>query len=335
MSTLSTPLVSIIIPTYNRADMLASAIESAIKQTYLNKQIIIVDDGSVDKTRELVAQYPQVEYIYQTNGGQGKARNTGLHVANGVYIASLDSDDIWNEDFIERCVEKLEKENLGFVFANWTQINNNEKSYDFFIASTILNNYIPSNNTNTWITLDNEKLRDIYLKICPSPSSSFVFRKHPTLHWSSHFEIADDWCLLLDMILVNGYNAAFTTDRLWTKRVADQNVYEGKDLIEILEHLHIKDLSAILERHRPNLREAEIAFLERDIYINIYKLYLHKLLGSKLTSSDHEKLKKALRTRPFLLLTASRIFIYFCVKENVKKAIRGILRLVKNPRGKH
>ena len=334
MSTFSTPLVSIIIPTYNRADMLANAIESAIKQTYVNKQIIIVDDGSVDETRELVAQYPQVEYIFQTNAGQGKARNTGLQMAKGIYIASLDSDDIWNDDFIERCVEKLEKDNVGFVFANWTQINNDEKSYDFFVESTILNNHIPSNNTKTWVSLDNEKLREIYLKICPSPSSSFVFRKHPTLQWSSHFEIADDWCLLLDMILVNGYNAAFTTDRLWTKRVANQNVYEGKDLIEILEHLHIKDLSSILERHRLNLRENEIAFLERDIYINIYKLYLHKLVGLKLTSNDHIKLKKALRLKPLLFVTASRMFIYFCIKENFKKAIYAASHVVSKLKGK-
>ncbi|GAB2972539.1 hypothetical protein GCM10027049_02970 [Mucilaginibacter puniceus] len=322
MSTSSTPLVSIIIPTYNRADMLASAIESAIKQTYLNKQIIVVDDGSVDETRELVAQYPQVEYIYQTNGGQGKARNTGLQMAQGVYIASLDSDDIWNDNFIERCIEKLEKENLGFVFANWTQVNGDNKSYDFFVESTILNSYISiSNNTDNWILLDNEKLREIYLKICPSPSSSFIFRKDPALHWNENFNIADDWSLLLDMILVKGYHAAVTTERLWTKRTADENVYEGKDIIEILEYLHVEDLSALLKLYRPYLRKVEIAFLERDIYINIYKLYLHKLFSFKLTSNDHVKLKKALRTRPFLLATASRIFIYFCAKENFKKAI--------------
>lgn len=334
MSTLSPPLVSIIMPTYNRADMLASAIESAIKQTYPNKQIVVVDDGSVDNTRALVAQYPQVEYIYQTNGGQGSARNAGLQIAKGKYIASLDSDDIWNDDFIERCVEKLEKDNLGFVFANWTQINNDKKGHDFFVESTILNDYIPSNNINSWISLDNEKLRQIYLSICPSPSSSFIFRRHPILHWNENIKIGDDWCLLRDMILINKCDAAFTTEMLWTKRTADQNVYEGKHLIEILEHLHVIDARAMLERHRPYLRQSEIAFLEHEIYINIYKAYLHKLVEFKLTSNDHLMFKKALRAKPLLFIKACIFLIYFWIKENIKKAIYIAQRIVSKVRRK-
>ncbi len=334
MSSTSLPLVSIIMPTYNRADMLSTAIESAIKQTYPNKQIIVVDDGSIDNTRELVANYPQIEYIYQSNKGQGGARNTGLKVAKGVYIASLDSDDIWNDDFIERCVEKLEKDNLGFVFTNWTQINNDQKGHDFFVESTILNDYIPSNSNNSWVSLDNKKLRQIYLSICPSPSSSFIFRSHPILQWNEDIKIGDDWCLLRDMILINKCEAAFTTERLWTKRTADQNVYEGKHLIEILEHLHVDDAKAMLERHRPYLSESEIAFLEHEIYINIYKAYLHKLVGFKLTSNDHAMFKKALRVKPFLFIKACVFLIYFWIKENIKKAIYIAQRIVSKIRGK-
>ncbi|MDF2433128.1 MAG: hypothetical protein JWP44_2759 [Mucilaginibacter sp.] len=320
MTTVSKPLVSIIIPTYNRAHILSSAIESAIKQTYLNKQIIVVDDGSVDETRELVAQYPQVEYIFQTNGGQGKARNTGLHRATGIYIASLDSDDSWNVDFIERCVEKLENENLGFVFANWTQIADNKKSYDFFAKTKMLNTYINSSN-NTWILLENEKLRKIYLKLCPSPSSSFVFRREPMLYWNEQLKIGDDWCLLLDMILLNGYNAAFTNEKLWTKRTGGQNVYEGRNIIEILEYLHVSDCSAILERHKHNLKESEIALLDINISIGIYKLYLHKLFKLKLTSNDHIKFTKVLCSNPFLFGKASLLIIFRFTKKILKKII--------------
>ncbi|MCB1025827.1 MAG: glycosyltransferase family 2 protein, partial [Acidobacteria bacterium] len=90
-------LASVIIPTYNRADKIARAIESARGQTFPNKQIIVVDDGSTDNTAEIVAKYPDVKYFYQKNQKQAAARNAGLKFAKGDYIATLDSDDVWNE----------------------------------------------------------------------------------------------------------------------------------------------------------------------------------------------------------------------------------------------
>src|ERR1700744_5068373 len=101
-------MVSVIIPTYNRAGLVGRAIESALGQTYPNKQIVVVDDGSTDGTASVVRRYQGVEYIYRSNGGQAAARSTGLEAARGVYIASLDSDDVWESAFLTRCVEVLE-----------------------------------------------------------------------------------------------------------------------------------------------------------------------------------------------------------------------------------
>lgn len=89
-------LVSVIIPTYNRAKYLPEAIASIQNQGFESIQIIVIDDGSTDNTRELMAEYGnQVTYLFQENQGPGKARNTGLEVATGKYIAFLDSDDLW------------------------------------------------------------------------------------------------------------------------------------------------------------------------------------------------------------------------------------------------
>jgi len=97
--TLSKPLVSVIIPTYNRAHFLPDAIESVLAQTYKNWELIVVDDGSTDNTREVVARFGgQVCYLYQENKGCGAARNTGIEYARGEYIALLDSDDVWYPD---------------------------------------------------------------------------------------------------------------------------------------------------------------------------------------------------------------------------------------------
>jgi glycosyltransferase involved in cell wall biosynthesis len=96
MTTNKQPSVSVIIPTYNRGYCVCKAIDSVLKQTYRDYEIVIVDDGSVDDTRERVAQYGEaVRYLWKLNGGAGSARNAGLRHARGHYVAWLDSDDVW------------------------------------------------------------------------------------------------------------------------------------------------------------------------------------------------------------------------------------------------
>jgi glycosyltransferase involved in cell wall biosynthesis len=299
MTSDSPSLVSIIIPTYNRAHLLSEAIESAINQYYPNKQIIVVDDGSVDQTRVLVERYPEVEYIYQANGGQSKARNTGLQHAKGIYIASLDSDDTWNNDFLEQCIEKLEHEEISFVFANWKQLVDDEKSFDFFKQSKVLNKYI-SSSKKTWISLGNTTLREIYLDRCPSPSSSFVFKKAAMVaNWNEQLKIADDWCLLLDMILLKGCNAAFTTEMLWNKRTDGQNICDGRNTLELIEHLGVRDNTNILEKYRNILTTSEIVFFNDKIARNIYE-YNVLVLKQKEAARNFILLKEGLHTNPFL-----------------------------------
>jgi glycosyltransferase involved in cell wall biosynthesis len=99
-------MVSIIIPTYNRASLLDEAIRSVLSQTYLQTphesapfEIIVVDDGSEDRTRDVVDGFGgKVVYHYRDHGGVSSARNEGLQRAGGDYIAFLDSDDLWMKD---------------------------------------------------------------------------------------------------------------------------------------------------------------------------------------------------------------------------------------------
>ena len=101
--------VSVIIPTYNSAVTLARSIDSALVQTLKPKEIIIINDGSTNNTAEVVGNYKdKILYLEQTNQGQGAARNAGLRVAVGKYVAFLDADDYWLPDFLRSCVEFLE-----------------------------------------------------------------------------------------------------------------------------------------------------------------------------------------------------------------------------------
>ncbi|UOQ81423.1 glycosyltransferase family 2 protein [Hymenobacter sp. 5414T-23] len=87
------PVVSIIITCYNYGHFLAEAIESALQQTYQYKEVVLVDDGSTDNTREVALRYPGVKYIYQHNQGLSAARNTGIRSSKGQYLVFLDADD--------------------------------------------------------------------------------------------------------------------------------------------------------------------------------------------------------------------------------------------------
>ena len=95
--------ISVIIPTYNRAHTLRRALDSVLAQTRPADEILVIDDGSTDTSRELLAQhYPQVRYLYQDNAGVSAARNLGIKHASGDWLALLDSDDEWLPEKLAR-----------------------------------------------------------------------------------------------------------------------------------------------------------------------------------------------------------------------------------------
>lgn len=109
-SAMSRPLVSVVIPTFERARTVARAVESVLQQTYRPLEVVVVDDGSTDGTREVLEAYAgRVVYVYQDNAGPSAARNRGLRESRGELIAFLDSDDVWLAPKLERQVALLEQ----------------------------------------------------------------------------------------------------------------------------------------------------------------------------------------------------------------------------------
>lgn len=104
------PKVSVIIPTYNRASFLHEAIDSVLHQSYQDFELILIDDGSDDDTRDILKPYQgRLNYHYQENAGISKTRNTGLRIAQGEFIAFLDSDDLWTRRKLEKQMEIFEQ----------------------------------------------------------------------------------------------------------------------------------------------------------------------------------------------------------------------------------
>ena len=114
--------ISVIIPTYNRRHTLERAIDSVLSQTFKPFEIIIVDDGSEDGTRNWVQEaYPSIKYIYQPNNGVSSARNKGIRSSRGSWIALLDSDDEWMPEKLEDQVIFI-NENPGSLFCHTNEI---------------------------------------------------------------------------------------------------------------------------------------------------------------------------------------------------------------------
>lgn len=114
--------VSVILPTYNRAKLLGRSIRSVLEQTFQDFELIIVDDGSTDNTREVVDSFgpEKIRYIrHPENQGPGAARNTAIARAQGEYLAFQDSDDVWFPGILERQVEALEQASprVGVVYS--------------------------------------------------------------------------------------------------------------------------------------------------------------------------------------------------------------------------
>src|ERR1700693_6123598 len=118
---------SIIIPTYNHANYISGAIQSALNQDYENVEIIVVDDGSTDNTHEIVLQFGnRGRYIRQDNHGLSAARNTGLRLARGEFVGLLDADDMYEKHYLRSLVDILENNSdmdaayCGFRFVSET-----------------------------------------------------------------------------------------------------------------------------------------------------------------------------------------------------------------------
>ena len=112
--------ISVIIPTYNRANFIVKAIESVLNQTVKVDEIIVIDDGSSDKTQELLKNY-NIKYKYQENSGVSKARNQGIKLSKNEWITFLDSDDIWEETKIQHQID-FHKNNKDILFSHTDEL---------------------------------------------------------------------------------------------------------------------------------------------------------------------------------------------------------------------
>lgn len=147
-------VVSIVIPVYNGEKFLPAAIESCLGQTYRDISIVIVDDGSIDNTNQIVTDYekadPRVRYVFQENAGLVEARKTGVRFITSPFFIFLDADDVLERDTVERLVTEQKKGDYDIVFSNFfvenesgKQISKQMGTYKYGLTKTgMINNIL-------------------------------------------------------------------------------------------------------------------------------------------------------------------------------------------------
>ncbi|NCD01144.1 glycosyltransferase family 2 protein [bacterium] len=283
------PLISVIIPTYNRAHFLPRAINSVLNQTYKNFELIIVDDGSTDETRKIIKKFLKkdlrIKYIYQKNsGGPSKPKNTGIQICKGEYIAFLDSDDEWFANKLEKQIKKYIKNNknnnIGIVGCGAIRINTKNKKtkkvipprYVKIKSSKVLNKTIPHSCSSVMI-------------------KKSVFKKIGL--FDNNIKTADDYEIYIR--ISRRYNFLFIREPLFNYYIHEDNI--SKPNSEIDEE-KIKEKQQIIKKHKKIFSK----------YPRAYSNEFKKIGTFKMLTKDYKNAKKyfikSIKINPF-----SRVYI--------------------------
>lgn len=271
------PLVSVIIPTYNRVELLEKTVRSVREQSYPNVEIIVVDDGSSDGTKEQFEDVSDVLLCTQKNQGPSVARNLGMCHANGEFLAFLDSDDYWEPGFLTACVGRLLATNAGMAFANWNEVDD---------SGSVLNpdmlgrrEYLNSLNlscSDGWESLTSDQTRDLFVWKTLAPPSGVVVRRSLFSHeWVPHVSIGEDRLFVLEGVFNNPVSAEFTRQILWSYRIHDSNsCTNNPDLVRVSRG-EIEAQHELMKRLGDRLTPDQSAFSKASLAASYHDLGYH------------------------------------------------------------
>ncbi|MCX5701520.1 MAG: glycosyltransferase family 2 protein [Candidatus Omnitrophica bacterium] len=285
----SKDLVTVVIPTFNRSELLRRAVESCIKQNYRELEIIIVDDASCDNTQEVVNSFgdPRIRYIrHERNSGLSAARNTGIRNANGEFIAFLDDDDEWLPSKIESQIKifKQEYEKIGLVFTN---------AYE----EETKKNFFPDNMpSGIYYDPHNDKFFPLRKVFCV-PSTWLLPAK--VIKDVGDFDVNISVCQDMDYLARVGYKYPL----YFLNEILAKYHYSAEQIHRNIFNA-IRDKEVFIRKHHE--------FLKKDkIYFSRY----YRIMGKMLLSSDKKKARqylfKALLLRPLDTSIISKIIKTF------------------------
>ncbi|MEO8657508.1 MAG: glycosyltransferase [Bryobacteraceae bacterium] len=268
---MSRPLVSVIIPTYNRATTVISAIDSVLAQTYTNLDVIVIDDGSTDGTESLLEQRysSRIRVIVQANAGPAAARNRGIDQAEGELIAFLDSDDSWLPTKLERQVELLNRagSDVACCLCNCKVIYpDGTTSTTFDIAKAM-----PSCPSGLWLNPSEVLLTRFIMFSQAALVRRDVLRRigsfDESLRFGEDYELPlrisleGPWVILRDELVI--YHAS--SPGSWAQKALREEVRLRRDLVQIRQQIFERIISKSLGRGLRRLARLELSRAKRDL----------------------------------------------------------------------
>jgi len=248
---MSNPQFSVVIPTFNRLSLCQAALSSVLGQTFLDFEIIIVDDGSTDGTQEFFNSYlnPKVTYLFQENEGVSTARNKGVEKSEGKYICYLDSDDIWMENKLSEIhMFIVENPSVDFIFHDFRKHDIRKPKpysstnsdlfpyiYEYFRESTV---------SDYWST-SSGKAFELVMRGYPFYPSAIIVKRevHQQYLWDPGILKSEDFNLVVKLAL--RYSFGYLDRCLTIVKVHDNNKSADsvtKDIIILNTMKAIRDL---------------------------------------------------------------------------------------------
>ena len=273
-------MISVIIPTYNRADRIEKSIKSVLNQTYRDIELLVIDDGSTDNTSEVVGNIKDDRLFYykQENQGACAARNYGLKIAKGEYIAFQDSDDIWYKDKLEKQYRFIEETKADLVYCGMNRIVEGKQIY-------IPERQDPKENVTTSMLLFHNKISTQTILMRNAIASKVCF--------DTTFKRLQDWDFVLQVSLA-GYSIKYLPEPLVSSEVQNDSITASVSSEKAYLHLidkyfrqynndkralsHIYSIIAFRYRHIDKNKKCKYLLLSFKTYPNI-KGFIKVLLG--------------------------------------------------------
>ncbi len=286
------PLVSVILPTYNRGYIIERAIKSVLNQTYKNLELIIVDDGSTDNTEEIVKSIEDKRIIFlkhKKNKGASSARNTGIKNSKGEYISFIDSDDVWFPLKLEKQINIFRKisDEYGVVFSSF-----------FYIRYDGQKLILPGH-------FSEKKLKNIMERFNIVNLSSSLIKKEYILEsglFDERFPRLQDWEFFFRLTKVCLFK--FIKEPLL-------EVYVQRDGISSNTYFLIEGLHLFIEKYKNSLSKSSISALYRRLGV------LEYVYGDKKRGLGN--VLESLRYSPFSIKSITTLFLFFSGKKLFRK----------------
>lgn len=267
--------MSIIMPAYNAGLFIKQSIDSVLNQTYTNWELLIVDDGSTDNTKEIVAEFEKkdkrIKYLYQKNGKQGKARNNGILRSNGNLIAFIDADDLWLPQLLEKQLNLLTKTGADLVFSSMIKFI--EKPDKQIGAVTV------ENKTYEGIDAVNAFLKNNFISILTVLVKKDAILNAGSFKESKDLQFAEDYDLWLRMLLKGAKFvgnseplALYRLHQMQSSKLAEKRYFQ---VLQIILHLPFS------ENLKKQKHEALLLWIRRCLIFskNLDTKHLRKLIG--------------------------------------------------------